>query len=207
MWAIEGCQGIGRHIANRLVADGEHVVDVPPKLSARTRVFAVPAAQRVRGSLVWPWRIASVRGRGFECSGLRVAHWVADACLRASFCVAPRCSPSAFSLVTPHSCWSVEVPGLHGMQEVSGSSPLSSTQVKCIIRIKKPVIMRPVRGILRGKIHRTMAVWPAATQASSSPDERRLCDLQEVTSPGVALCRVSTCSWLGGKRTGEGEHL
>jgi len=39
-WAIEGCQGIGRHIANRLLGDGEQVVDVPPKLSARTRVFA-----------------------------------------------------------------------------------------------------------------------------------------------------------------------
>jgi transposase len=40
IWAIEGWQGIGRHIASRLVADGEQVVDVPPKLSARTRVFA-----------------------------------------------------------------------------------------------------------------------------------------------------------------------
>jgi len=39
-WAIEGCQGIGRHVANRLLADGEQVVDVPPKLSARARVFA-----------------------------------------------------------------------------------------------------------------------------------------------------------------------
>jgi hypothetical protein len=45
-----------------------------------------------------------------------------------------------------------------------------------------------VRGILRGKIHKTMAVWPAVTQASSSlPDEQRLCDLQEVTSPGGSL--------------------
>jgi transposase len=40
VWAVEGCQGIGRHLANRLLADGEQVVDVPPKLSARTRVFA-----------------------------------------------------------------------------------------------------------------------------------------------------------------------
>ena len=40
VWAIEGCQGIGRHIANRLLADGEEVLDVPPKLSARARVFA-----------------------------------------------------------------------------------------------------------------------------------------------------------------------
>ena len=40
IWAIEGCQGIGRHVANRLLADGERVVDVPPRLSARIRVFA-----------------------------------------------------------------------------------------------------------------------------------------------------------------------
>ena len=40
VWAIEGCSGIGRHVAMRLLADGQEVVDVPPKLSARTRVFA-----------------------------------------------------------------------------------------------------------------------------------------------------------------------
>jgi len=39
VWAIEGCQGIGRHVALRLLRDGEDVVDVPPKLSARARVF------------------------------------------------------------------------------------------------------------------------------------------------------------------------
>jgi transposase len=40
LWAVEGCNGIGRHIAQRLVADSETVVDVPAKLSARARVFA-----------------------------------------------------------------------------------------------------------------------------------------------------------------------
>ncbi|MBM7513228.1 transposase [Nocardioides cavernae] len=40
VWAIEGCSGIGHHVAVRLLAAGEDVVDVPPKLSARTRVFA-----------------------------------------------------------------------------------------------------------------------------------------------------------------------
>lgn len=40
IWAIEGCNGIGRHLAQRLVADGELVVDVPAKLSARARVFS-----------------------------------------------------------------------------------------------------------------------------------------------------------------------
>ena len=40
LWAVEGCNGIGRHVAQRLVADGEAVLDVPAKLSARTRAFA-----------------------------------------------------------------------------------------------------------------------------------------------------------------------
>ena len=33
VWAIEGCSGIGRHIAMRLLADGQEIVDVPPKLA------------------------------------------------------------------------------------------------------------------------------------------------------------------------------
>ena len=40
MWAVEGCNGVGRHIAHRLVASGETVLDVPAKLSAQVRVFA-----------------------------------------------------------------------------------------------------------------------------------------------------------------------
>jgi len=39
IWAVEGSRGVGRYLASRLVATGERVVDVPPKLSARTRVF------------------------------------------------------------------------------------------------------------------------------------------------------------------------
>lgn len=39
LWAVEGCNGIGRHVASRLVIAGETVVDVPPKLSARLRMF------------------------------------------------------------------------------------------------------------------------------------------------------------------------
>ncbi|MFE9785178.1 transposase [Nocardia salmonicida] len=40
VWAIEGCNGIGRHLAHRLVHDGETVIDVPAKLSAQVRVIA-----------------------------------------------------------------------------------------------------------------------------------------------------------------------
>ena len=39
VWAIEGCAGIGRHVATRLIAEGERVVDVPAKLSHRVRLL------------------------------------------------------------------------------------------------------------------------------------------------------------------------
>lgn len=31
VWAIEGCEGIGRHIANRLLADGQDVMEMLPR--------------------------------------------------------------------------------------------------------------------------------------------------------------------------------
>ena len=40
VWAVEGCEGIGKHVALRLLDAGELVVDVPAKLSARMRVYA-----------------------------------------------------------------------------------------------------------------------------------------------------------------------
>ena len=38
-WAIEGATGMGALLAQQLVAAGEHVVDVPPKLSSRVRLL------------------------------------------------------------------------------------------------------------------------------------------------------------------------
>jgi hypothetical protein len=56
-WASEGCNGIGRHIAQRLVADGETVVDVPAKLSARARVFATGQGRKTDATDAHsPWR-------------------------------------------------------------------------------------------------------------------------------------------------------
>jgi transposase len=40
IWAVEGGNGTGRHLARRLVHDGEIVSGVPPKLSAQVRVSA-----------------------------------------------------------------------------------------------------------------------------------------------------------------------
>lgn len=39
VWAVEGSNGAGRPLAQRLLEDGERVVDVPAKLAARVRLF------------------------------------------------------------------------------------------------------------------------------------------------------------------------
>lgn len=65
LWAVEGCQGVGRHLAQRLVADGEFVVDVPAKLSARARVFST--GQGARPTLPTPIRSPWSRGGPGRC--------------------------------------------------------------------------------------------------------------------------------------------
>ena len=61
VWAVEGCNGIGRHIAHRLVHDGERVVDVPPKLSAQVRIFATGNARE-------PDPVERTRSRWLPCT-------------------------------------------------------------------------------------------------------------------------------------------
>jgi transposase len=41
IWAVEGAHGLGRALAQRLVGDGEQVLDVPAKLAARVRMLSV----------------------------------------------------------------------------------------------------------------------------------------------------------------------
>ena len=66
VWAIEGCQGIGRHIALRLLHAGEQVGDVPPKQSARARVFATGQGRKTDAT-----DAHSVALVGTRMSGLR----------------------------------------------------------------------------------------------------------------------------------------
>ncbi len=46
---MENARGLGRHLAGRLVAGGECVVDVPPKLSAKVRVLSTGNARKNDG--------------------------------------------------------------------------------------------------------------------------------------------------------------
>jgi transposase len=59
VWAVEGANGIGRPVAQRLLADGERVLGVPAKLAARARVFdtgqGARLMPRMRTPLSW-WR-------------------------------------------------------------------------------------------------------------------------------------------------------
>jgi transposase len=48
-WAVENVGGLGRHLAMRLAAADESVVDVPPKLSARVRVLSSGNARKTDG--------------------------------------------------------------------------------------------------------------------------------------------------------------
>jgi transposase len=66
MWAVEGCNGIGRHIAQRLVADGETVVDVPAKLSARARVFATGQGRKTDPVDAHSVAVAALRAKGLR---------------------------------------------------------------------------------------------------------------------------------------------
>ena len=66
VWAVEGCNGIGRHIAQRLVADGETVLDVPAKLSARARVFATGQGRKTDPVDAHSVAVAALRTNGLR---------------------------------------------------------------------------------------------------------------------------------------------
>jgi transposase len=67
VWAVEGVNGIGHHIAARLVRDGEQVVDVPAKLSARARVFISGQGRKTDA-----WDAHSVALVGVRMQGLHM---------------------------------------------------------------------------------------------------------------------------------------
>ena len=66
VWAVEGCNGIGRHVAQRLVADGETVVDVPAKLSARARVFSTGHGRKTDATDAHAIAVVAVRTPGLR---------------------------------------------------------------------------------------------------------------------------------------------
>jgi transposase len=69
-WAVEGCRGAGRSLAQRLVAGGEHVLDVPAKLAARVRVYSQGHGRKTGKDDAMPGR-AGCPGRHWHHPGHR----------------------------------------------------------------------------------------------------------------------------------------
>lgn len=65
-WAVEGANGIGKHLAQRLIADGEDVVDVPAKLSARARVFSTGQGRKTDATDAHSIAVVALRTPGLH---------------------------------------------------------------------------------------------------------------------------------------------
>jgi len=63
LWAVEGAGGVGRPLTARLLADGERVLDVPAKLSARVRVFDVGHGRKTDATDAHAVVMAALRDR------------------------------------------------------------------------------------------------------------------------------------------------
>ena len=55
-WAVEGAGGLGYLLAQQLVAAGERVLDVQPKLGARVRLLATGKTNRTTPATPGRWR-------------------------------------------------------------------------------------------------------------------------------------------------------
>ncbi len=63
LWAVEGSNGAGRSLAQRLLADGEHVVDVPAKLAARARMLDTGHGRKTDAHDAHSVAVAAVRAK------------------------------------------------------------------------------------------------------------------------------------------------
>ena len=65
-WAVEGAHGIGRALVQRLVGDGEHVVDVAAKLAARVRVLSTGHGRKSDADDAVSMAVAACNARGLR---------------------------------------------------------------------------------------------------------------------------------------------
>src|SRR5215216_3856781 len=66
VWAVEGAGGVGRPLAQRLLADGEHVLDVPAKLAARVRVFDTGQGRKTDATDAHAIVLVALRNKGLR---------------------------------------------------------------------------------------------------------------------------------------------
>jgi len=66
IWAVEGANGIGRPLAQRLLASGERVLDVPAKLAARARVFDTGQGRKTDAADAHAIAMVALRDKGLR---------------------------------------------------------------------------------------------------------------------------------------------
>ncbi len=139
VWAVEGCEGVGRHLAQRLVTDGEPVVDVPAKLSARARVFSTGQGRKTDATDAHSVAVVALR-----TPGLRVVE-VDDATVALRLLVDRRDELGAARTLTVnrlHRLLAELIPG-------GAKTFLSATQAKALLATVRP---RDVVGKTRRKL-------------------------------------------------------
>jgi transposase len=65
-WAVEGAQGAGLSLAQRLVAEGEPVLDVPAKFSARVRALGGGSGRKTDDADAFAVAVAGLRASGLK---------------------------------------------------------------------------------------------------------------------------------------------
>jgi len=139
VWAVEGSNGAGRPLAQRLLADGEPVVDVPAKLSARARELDTGHNRKTDAHDAHAVAVVAVR-----TSGLRVLAY--DARLEALRLLADRRDELSKTRVQAanrlHRLLSELVPG-------QGKKNITTGQAKTILATVRP---RDVAGKTRRRL-------------------------------------------------------
>jgi transposase len=65
-WAVEGARGVGLGLAQRLAAEGEKVVNVSAKLSARVRALGGGSGRKTDDTDAYAIAVAGLRGKNLE---------------------------------------------------------------------------------------------------------------------------------------------
>ena len=66
VWAVEGARGVGAGLAQRLVAEGEPVLDVPARLSARVRALGGGSGRKTDDADAFAVAVAGLRARDLQ---------------------------------------------------------------------------------------------------------------------------------------------
>ena len=172
VWAVEGGNGIGRHVAQRLVADGETVVDVPAKLSARARVFSTGHGRKTDATDARSIAVVAVRTAGL--SQVRV-----DDKLVALRLLADRRDELAGARTRT-------VSRLHRLllELIPGGAPrfLSATQAKALLATVRP---RDVAGRTRRQLAAELLADIVALDRKLKDSDQRLKEAVAATGSGL----------------------